>query len=205
MLPIFIQPPTSLVRAGLVILILFAPKPLPAHTDGGIHTKHTQHDLTTFFQTSPPDNSPEYTQPYRSTVLLIQDLLLLVTLGYFTPAPGLSSSHALKILNFIQTRSGVWDQLDAIFLECAHPTTITTTLTKGQIFAVLGLDEVSTETLLLSLEITQPAILTYAHQPAKAGYTITLLNPTAPFCFLRKHQNNLINHGIYNIKQYLPQ
>lgn len=198
----------SLARCGwvsLLVLTLFAPGWAAAHTSGGIHTKRSQHDLTTFFQTSSPDNSPEYTEQYRSTVLLVQDLLLFVTLNYFAPAPGLSSSHAIKILNFIQNHSGVWDQYDAIFQECSHPTTITTSLAKGQIFAVLGLDEVSTETLLLSLEITHPAILTYDHLPSRAGYTITLLNPTAPFCFLRKHQNHLINHGIYNMKQYLPQ
>ena len=172
------------------------------HSNAGVHTKSNLHDISTAFNKADPQNSPTDPQSQNNIRFLVQDLLLLVTLNYYIPE--LTSSQAIKIIDFIKTASGVWNQLDPIFNHCSHSTKIHYELSHQKIYEVLGLDTVSAETLLHHLESANATVtLTYSHMRSKTGYAISIMNLSGPFCYIIKHQNDLINHGIFNTKPFI--
>ena len=200
------------MSAGFIRLIFYAgtalaiPTPTAfGHTDGGIHTWNTLHDLEAFYKRDASNLSKEdATAQQEQETLLIQELLLSVTLRHFIP--DISTSHTLKILDFIQKKSGVWSYSEAGFSHCVFFDAVEQSLSKQFIFEVLGLSEVNTETFLLRLENASPqSTIQYHHLDSGLGYKITLINPRIPYCYLIKHQDDLINAGIFNVKKFLPQ
>ena len=175
------------------------------HTDGGIHSWNSVHDLEAFYKRDASSLSAEDTAAQqRQETVLIQELLFSVTLKHFIP--DISTSHTLKILDFIKKKSGVWNYSEAGFSQCIFFAEVEQSLSKQFIFEVLGLSEVNAETFLLRLENASPKpTIKYHHLESGLGYKITLLNPRIPYCYLLKHQDDLINAGIFNIKKFLPQ
>lgn len=193
-----------IVRAVMIISMISSPigtQIHQAHTNEGLHTIHNLHDLESYDTQIPPKDSQAYKDHWINTVLMVQDLLLLVTLIFYIP--DISSSYLVKILDFIKIKSEVWSKNDTILSTCDHPHPIYVSVSKRTFMDVLGLSEVSAETLLYSLSLTPSPMMYYDHLKSRKGYALTLLNPKAPYCMLLKHQNDLINQGIFNIKKFI--
>ena len=129
--------------------------PLFAHTDGGVHTAETAHDLESFYTFPRPDEqSYEYFKQSTEEQFILQDTMLWVSLRQLVPS--LAEDRVLKVLDLVRRKSGLWDLEDRSLpsKDCKRAVTIYYIASEQEIFNILGLDLISAKTLFHHFENT---------------------------------------------------
>ncbi|MCY4380770.1 MAG: hypothetical protein OXC40_04270 [Proteobacteria bacterium] len=144
-------------------------------------------------------------QKKTQEVFALQELLLTVALKYFVPH--ITYSHTIKILDYLKKHSGLWRYNDPTLSDNCQfvGKDMVAELSFDRGWQVLGLSTTSLETLLHRIENAPQQLLTYEHLANGYGWRVHIRKPSIPYCYLLKHQNDLINAGIFNVKKFLPQ
>lgn len=166
------------------------------------------HDLESYYNQEelPSQGSEAYQKQITLERSLIQDTLLMTAVRSMDASLG--PGRMLRLLHVVAQNSGIWyknskeDDFQAYCLHHFVPRNpkITASFHRQEIYKILGLSQLGAQTLFAYMENELDLISVEYYN--YTTYNITLTDEDITLCYLAKHINDFINHGIVNIRKY---